>query len=62
MDKLERFKKLTTNKDRRVTLMFTDELWETFKTECEKEHTKPTPQLEIMIYNYLNDKGCFDKK
>ncbi len=59
MDKVELYKKLTTNKDKKVTLMFTDRLWEAFKGQCEKEQTKPTPMLEILIIKYLESKNVF---
>jgi len=37
--------------------MFNPELWELFKTACEKDNTKPTPKMEKWILNYLDEKG-----
>lgn len=48
---------LTSNKDRKVTLMFNDELWELFKECCNSENSKITKKLETLIINYLDEKG-----
>lgn len=49
--------KLTNNKDRKVTLMFNDELWELFKSACETENSKITPKLETLIIDFIEEKG-----
>lgn len=48
---------LTSNKDRKVTLMFNDELWELFKECCDSEKSKITKKLEALIINYLDEQG-----
>ncbi|KKP40224.1 MAG: hypothetical protein UR30_C0005G0005 [Candidatus Peregrinibacteria bacterium GW2011_GWC2_33_13] len=57
MSKTDKILELTSNKTKRTTLMFNPELWELFKTACEKDNTKPTPKMEKWILNYLDEKG-----
>lgn len=57
MKNIEQIRELTSNKDKRVTLMFNNKLWETFRHQCEKENTKPTPMIENLILKYLDEKG-----
>ena len=49
--------KLTKNKDKRVTMMFNNELWDMFKNACEKENSKPTPEFEKFMLKFLENKG-----
>lgn len=57
MSKTNKILELTSNKTKRTTLMFNSELWELFKKACEKDKTKPTPQIEKWILNYLDSKN-----
>ncbi len=49
--------KLTKNKDKRVTMMFNNDLWEMFKNACEQENSKPTPEFEKFMLKFLANKG-----
>lgn len=57
MSKTNKILELTSNKTKRTTLMFNSELWELFKKACEEDKTKPTPQIEKWILNYLDNKN-----
>lgn len=57
MTKTDRILELTSNKNKRTTLMFNSELWELFKKACENDKTKPTPSIEKWILNYLDKKN-----
>ncbi len=57
MDKTAKIIKLTQNKDRKVTLMFNDELWEKFKSASLDEGFKVTSKLEQMMIDYLETRG-----
>lgn len=57
MDKTQRIIKLTNNKDRKVTLMFNDELWELFREACTQDGLKITPKLEILMLDFIEQKG-----
>jgi len=57
MSKTDKIFELTRNKTKRTTLMFNHDLWELFKTACEKDNTKPTTKIEKWILNYLDEKG-----
>lgn len=57
MDRTQKIIKLTNNKDKKVNLMFNNDLWELFKEACESENLKPTPKLEILILDYIESKG-----
>lgn len=57
MDKTAKIIKLTQNKDRKVTLMFNDELWENFKAASLADGFKVTSKLEQMMIDYLETKG-----
>ncbi len=49
--------KLTNNKDRKVTLMFNNELWELFKAACAQTNGKVTQNLEILMIKFIEEKG-----
>ena len=49
--------RLTQNKDRKVTLMLNDELWEKFKAASLADGFKVTSKLEQMMIDYLETKG-----
>lgn len=57
MSKTNKILKLTSNKTKRTTLMFNFELWELFKKACEEDKTRPTPQIEKWILNYIDSKN-----
>ena len=54
---INKIRQLTSNKDKRVTMMFNDELWNMFKKACDEQGTKPTPMFENFILSYLEEKG-----
>ena len=60
MSKTDKILELTSNKTKRTTLMFNSQLWELFKQACEKDNTKPTPQMEKWILNYLDSKNMLE--
>lgn len=60
MTKTDKILKLTSNKNKRTTLMFNSELWELFKQACEEDSTKPTPQIEKWILNYIDSKNMLE--
>lgn len=57
MDKTAKIIKLTQNKDRKVTLLFNNELWEKFKVASLEDGLKVTPKLEQLMIDYLESKG-----
>lgn len=57
MSKTNRILELTSNKTKRTTLMFNAELWNLFKIACEEDKTKPTPQMERWILDYIDNKN-----
>lgn len=57
MSKTNKILELTSNKTKRTTLMFNLELWQLFKKACEEDKTKPTPQIEKWILNYIDSKN-----
>jgi len=48
---------LTRNKTKKTSIMVNDELWELFKTACEKNNTTPTLTLEKCMINYVDENG-----
>jgi hypothetical protein len=57
MIRTEKILKLTSNKTKRTTFMFNDELWDLFLKACKEDKTKPTPQIEKWILHYIDEKG-----
>jgi len=57
MSKTDKILELTTHKTKRTTLMLNPELWRLFKESCEEDNTKPTPQIEKWVLNYLDNKN-----
>lgn len=49
--------RLTNNKDKKVSLMFNNELWELFKTACISDNCRFTNKLEMFMLEYLDEKG-----
>ena len=50
-------RQLTSNKDKRVTMMFNDTLWNKFKDACNQEGVKSTAKFENFMLTYLEEKG-----
>ncbi len=57
MSKTDRILELTSNKNKRTTLMFNSELWDLFKKSCEEDKIKPTQKIEKWILNYIDEKN-----
>ena len=57
MNNAERIIDLLKDKDRRVSLVFNNELWELFLSACENEKIKPTQQIEKFIIRFISEKG-----
>ena len=49
--------RLTKNKDKRVTMMFNNDLWEMFRKACEEDKSKPTQEFERFMLKFLENKG-----
>lgn len=57
MDKNTKILQLTNKKDRKVSLMFNNELWEKFQSACEQDNIKVTHKLESLMINFIEEKG-----
>jgi hypothetical protein len=48
---------LTKNKTKKTSIMINEELWELFKTACQKNDTTPTLKIEKWLINFVDENG-----
>jgi hypothetical protein len=48
---------LTKNKTKKTSIMINEELWELFKTACQKNDTTKTLKIEKWLINFVDENG-----
>ncbi len=56
-NKYKLFTELTSNKSKRVSLVFNEKFWDLFKTACEMDNVKMTNKIEEWAIEYIDSKG-----